>query len=174
MSHRVCAKILEFVFGRSIATKSLEEVRIVTRLRIYNFRLKIQSEILFPVRARANSVSHCRKGEPHSGEKFLIVERLGEKSRRASFERSGTNERIIFTCKHDYARRRRKFPHPRLDLKAVHERHPNINDGNRRPVKLYIIQKQIWIAELFGVPTCRHEKPIEASQHGRIVVEKTD
>jgi hypothetical protein len=41
-------------------------------------------------------------------------------------------------------------------------------------VKLYIIQKQIWIAELFGVPTCRHEKPIEASQHGRIVVEKTD
>jgi hypothetical protein len=24
------------------------------------------------------------------------------------------------------------------------------------------------------VPTCRHEKPIEASQHGRIIVEKTD
>ena len=80
MSQRVCAKTLEFVFGRSIATKSLEEVRIVTRLRIYNFRLKIQSEILFPITARANWISHCRKGEPNRGEKFLVVEWLGEKS----------------------------------------------------------------------------------------------
>ena len=79
-SQRVCAKIVEFVFGRSIATKSLEEVRIVTRLGIHNFHLKIQSEILRPIKEDARSMSHCRKGEPDGGEKFLVVERLGEKS----------------------------------------------------------------------------------------------
>ena len=41
-------------------------------------------------------------------------------------------------------------------------------------MKFYETQKRIWVAELFGVPTCRHEKPIEASQHGRIIVEKAD
>ena len=80
MSQRVCAKILEFVFGRSIATKSLEEVRIVTSLGIHNFCLKIQSEILLPIPDAARSTSHRRKGEPHGGEKFLVVERFGEKS----------------------------------------------------------------------------------------------
>jgi hypothetical protein len=61
-----------------------------------------------------------------------------------------------------------------LNFEAVHERHPNINDGNRRPMNLHVTQKRVRLAELFGVPTCRHEKPIEASQHGRIVVEKAD
>ena len=39
MSQRVWAKILEFVFGRSIATDSLEEVGIVlgTGVGIHNF-----------------------------------------------------------------------------------------------------------------------------------------
>ena len=118
--------------------------------------------------------SHCGKSQPNGGEKFLVVEWLGEKSRRASFHRGGTNERIVFSGKHDDARRRRKLPHPRLNLEAVHERHPNINDGNRRPMNLHVAQKRVRLAELFGVPTCRHEKPIEASQHRRIVVEKTD
>src|SRR5690349_12181851 len=35
-SHCVCAKILEFVFGRSIATNSPEEVAIVFRTRCWN------------------------------------------------------------------------------------------------------------------------------------------
>ena len=80
MSQRVCAKMVEFVFGRSIATKSLEEVRIVTRLGIHNFHLKIQSEILLPITDDAKSTSHSRKGVPDGGEKFLVVKRLGEKS----------------------------------------------------------------------------------------------
>src|SRR5215470_11946761 len=58
MSQRVCAKIVEFVFGRSIATKSLEEVRIVTPLGIHNFHLKIQSEIRFPITDDARSAGH--------------------------------------------------------------------------------------------------------------------
>jgi len=41
-------------------------------------------------------------------------------------------------------------------------------------MKFYVAQKRVWITELLGVPACRQEKPIEASQHGRIVVEKTD
>jgi len=36
-SQRVCAKTLEFVFGRSIATKSLEEVGIVFRERVLEY-----------------------------------------------------------------------------------------------------------------------------------------
>src|SRR4249919_1039184 len=36
MSQRVCAKILEFVFGRSIATNSLEAVGIVFRNPCWN------------------------------------------------------------------------------------------------------------------------------------------
>src|SRR5215467_10616022 len=49
-SQRVCATILEFVFGRSIETKSLAAVRIVfrTRLGIHNFHGEIQSEIVVP------------------------------------------------------------------------------------------------------------------------------
>src|SRR5437762_398709 len=35
-SQRVCAKILEFVFGRSMATNSVEEVRIVFRNACWN------------------------------------------------------------------------------------------------------------------------------------------
>src|SRR6187401_3004104 len=57
---------------------------------------------------------HCAKGQPNRGKKFLVVEWLGEKSRRASFQRSGTNERIVFSSKHDDARRRRKLPQSRL------------------------------------------------------------
>ncbi len=41
-------------------------------------------------------------------------------------------------------------------------------------MKFYVVQKRVRVAELFGVPTCRHEKPIEASQHRRIIVEKAD
>jgi hypothetical protein len=41
-------------------------------------------------------------------------------------------------------------------------------------MNLHITQKRVRLAELFGVPTCRHEKPIEASQHRRIIVEETD
>jgi hypothetical protein len=41
-------------------------------------------------------------------------------------------------------------------------------------MNLHVAQKRVGIAELFGVPTCRHEKPIEASQYGRIVVEKAN
>src|ERR1700756_3980603 len=48
VSQRVCAKTLEFVFGRSIATKSLEHVGIRSGPRcvgIHNFHGQIQSEI---------------------------------------------------------------------------------------------------------------------------------
>jgi hypothetical protein len=41
-------------------------------------------------------------------------------------------------------------------------------------MNFHIAQKRVWLAELFRVPTCRHEKPIEAPQHRRIIVEKTD
>ncbi len=37
MSQRVCAKTLEFVFGRSIATKSLEEVGIRSVPRVLEY-----------------------------------------------------------------------------------------------------------------------------------------
>src|SRR4029077_2574934 len=121
-----------------------------------------------------SATSHRGKSQPNGGEKFLVVEWLSEKSRRASFQRGGTNERIVFSGKHDDARRRRKVPQPRLNFEAIHERHPNINDGYRRPMNLHITQKRVRLAELFGVPTCRHEKPIEASQHRRIIVEETD
>src|SRR6267142_1329363 len=60
MSQRVCAKMLEFVFGRSIATKSLEEVGICsgTRLGIHNFHLKIQLEILAELRLQPVQQHH--------------------------------------------------------------------------------------------------------------------
>ena len=45
MSQRVCAKILEVVFGRSIATNSLEEVGIVFRNASWN----TQSSLINPV-----------------------------------------------------------------------------------------------------------------------------
>src|SRR6516164_6836390 len=165
-SQRVCAKMLEFVFGRSIATKSLEEVGIV-----FSNGLGIQK--LYGQSSR-NSRSHCRKCQPNGGEKFFVVEWLGEKSRCPGFQRGGTDERIVFSGKHDDARRRRKVPHTRLYLESVHERHPNINDGDCRSMNLHVTQKRVRIAELFGVPTCRHEKPIEPSQHGRIIIEETD
>jgi len=57
-----------------------------------------------------------------------------------------------------------------LNLEAVHERHPNIDDGNRRSMNFHVAQKRAWIAELFRLPTCRHEKPIEASQYRGIIV----
>jgi hypothetical protein len=41
-------------------------------------------------------------------------------------------------------------------------------------MNLHVTQKRVWFAELFRMPACRHEKPIEASQHRRIIVEKTD
>src|SRR4051812_33308309 len=39
---------------------------------------------------------------------------------------------------------------------------------------LHVAQKRLRFAKLFGMPTRRHEKPIEASQYRRIIVEKTD
>ena len=117
---------------------------------------------------------HRAKGQPNRGKKFLVVEWLRKKSRRASFQRGGTHERIFFSGKHDDARGRRKLLQSRLNLESVHERHPNINDGNRRPMNLHVTQKRLWLAELFRLPACRDEKPIEASQHRRIIVEKTD
>src|SRR4051812_44782032 len=115
MSQRVCAKILEFVFGRSIATNSLEAVGIVFR----NARWNTQFSRINPVgNSRSGlqpleATTHCGKGQPNGGEKFLVVEWLGEKSRRASFQRGGTNERIVFSGKHDDACRRRNLPQPR-------------------------------------------------------------
>jgi hypothetical protein len=37
-------------------------------------------------------------------------------------------------------------------------------------MKFHVFQKRLRIAELFGVPAYRHEKPVKASQHGRIIV----
>ena len=62
----------------------------------------------------------------------------------------------------------------RLNLEAVHERHPNINDGNRRPMALHVAQERSRITKLFRVPTCRHKKPVEASQNRGIIVQQTD
>ena len=45
MSQRVCAKILEFVFGRSIATKSLEEVGIVFRDPSWNTQFLLKNPV---------------------------------------------------------------------------------------------------------------------------------
>src|SRR6476620_3050859 len=117
MSQRVCAKILEFVFGRSIATNSLEEVGIVFRTACWNTQFSRINPVgnsrsdLQPV----EGTSHCGKGQPNSGEKFLVVEWLGEKSGRARFQGGGTDERIVFSGEHDDARRRRKLPQPRLN-----------------------------------------------------------
>jgi hypothetical protein len=41
-------------------------------------------------------------------------------------------------------------------------------------MKFYVAQKRVWIIELFGVPTCRRKKPIEASQYRGIIVQQTD
>jgi len=131
-------------------------------------------EIVLRSRKTALDRSHCRERQANSGEKFLVVEWLGKKSGSAGFERGGTHERIVFSSKHDDACGWRKLPHSRLNLKPVHERHPNINDGDRRSMKFYVSQKRLRIAELFGVPAYRHEKPVKASQYGGIVVQQTD
>ena len=44
-SQRVCAKIREFVFGRSIATTSLEEVRIVFRDPSWNTQFLLKNPV---------------------------------------------------------------------------------------------------------------------------------
>ena len=57
-SQRVCAKIREFVFGRSIATKSLETVGIVLRNGPWN----TQSSIINPVGNSARVSIYIRSG----------------------------------------------------------------------------------------------------------------
>jgi hypothetical protein len=48
---------------------------------IHNFYLKIQLEILAESRLQpVPAASHRRKRQPNGGEKFLVVEWLGEKS----------------------------------------------------------------------------------------------
>jgi hypothetical protein len=41
-------------------------------------------------------------------------------------------------------------------------------------MKFYVVQKSLWITELFGVPACRRKKPIEASQYRGIIVQQAD
>ena len=64
MSQRVWAKILEFVFGRSIATDSLEEAGIVvgTRVGIHNF--DGQSSRKFSFRLTAGPEAITLRKEP--------------------------------------------------------------------------------------------------------------
>jgi len=48
-SHRVCAKTLDFVFGRSIGTKSVEQVGIPSGPRVLEYtRLTTKSSQKFP------------------------------------------------------------------------------------------------------------------------------
>src|SRR4029453_8697932 len=93
MSQRVCAKILEFVFGRSIATKSLEEVGIVFTNSSWNTQFSLKNPVgnscRVAIYSPSRATSHCRKRQPNGGEKFLVVEWLGEKSCRAGFQRGG-------------------------------------------------------------------------------------
>jgi hypothetical protein len=75
--------MLEFVFGRSIATKSLEEVGIVFRNPSWNTQFLLKNPVGNSCRVAitaSTATSHCGKGQPNGGEKFLVVEWLGEKS----------------------------------------------------------------------------------------------
>jgi hypothetical protein len=83
-SHRVYAKTLEFVFGRSIATKSLEEVGIVFRNAPWNTQFSLKNPVgnffRVSIYGQSRATSDCRKGQPNGGEKFLVVEWFCEKS----------------------------------------------------------------------------------------------
>src|SRR5262245_44354335 len=57
-SQRVCAKILEFVFGRSIATNSLEEVGIVLRNPSWNTQFSLKNPV-------GNSRSYVKPTQGH-------------------------------------------------------------------------------------------------------------
>src|SRR4029453_4734710 len=77
MSQRVCAKILEFVFGRSIAITSLEEVRILFRNACWNTQF-----------SRTNPVGNsCSDLQPAQGHQ--IAERANRTAVRNSSSSNG-------------------------------------------------------------------------------------
>src|SRR4029077_19851378 len=77
MSQRVCAKILEFVFGRSIATNSLEEVGIVFRNPCWNTQF-----------SRINPVGNSRS-DLQTVQRHHIAERASRMAVRNSSSSNG-------------------------------------------------------------------------------------
>jgi hypothetical protein len=77
MSQRVCAKILEFVFGRSIATNSLEEVGIVFRNPCWNTQF-----------SRINPVGNSRS-DLQTVQRHHIAERASRTAVRNSSSSNG-------------------------------------------------------------------------------------
>src|SRR5260370_35591959 len=78
-SHRVCAKILEFVLGRSIATNSLEEIGIVFRNACWCWNTQF---------SRINPVGNCGSDlQPIQG--HHIAERASRTAVRNSSSSNG-------------------------------------------------------------------------------------
>src|SRR5206468_495027 len=91
--------------------------------------------------------------EPNGGEEFFVVKRFGQKGRSPRVQRGGANQWIVLSGKDDDACRRRDCAEPRLNLKAAHLRHTNVNQGNRGTMRLRITQELLGIAKRFCVQT---------------------
>jgi hypothetical protein len=114
--------------------------------------------------------------EPHTdrGEKFLVVEWLGEECGCASIQRRGTDQRVVLSGKDNHSRGRRNLPEPRLHFETVHHRHPDVEHRNRRAMSPGILQKLFGIGKLLHIPTGRGKQTSYPLQNSGIVIQQAD
>jgi hypothetical protein len=118
----------------------------------------------------------CRgsEREPDGSEEFFVVKRFGQKGRSSCVQGSGTNQRIVLSCKDDDARRRRNLGKLRLNFQAAHFGHTNIDQRNCWAMSLRIAQELPGVAKCFCVQISRREKTAQPSQHRGVIIEQAN
>jgi hypothetical protein len=85
-----------------------------------------------PVEVEKPRPASCReKSETNRRQKFFAVKWLGQKGRGPGVQSRRTHPRVVVGGEYNHPGRRRDFAQSRLNVEAVHDRHPDIDHGKR-------------------------------------------
>ena len=94
---------------------------------------------------------------PDEGEKRLVIEGLGEKGKRAAFQRSGPNRRYLPAGHHDYFRVGRDHLQQRLHFQTALDRHPHVEYSQTHRMALGVGEKTLSVFEALRLQAIRIE-----------------
>ena len=118
-------------------------------LRDLAFVRKSVETLVLCERDRIKMSGSVQGGErkPNGREELFVVKRFRQEGQSPSVDRGGTNKWIVLSGKDDDPGRRRNCAKLRLHLQAIHLRHMNIDQGNRRAMCARITQEFLGIAK---------------------------